>query len=241
MKPVIHIGTSGWNYPHWKGPFYNDDVPKTRWLEFYAQHFQTVEVNATFYRLPKPVTIDKWRQETPEGFLWSVKASRYITHIKKLRDLHDSLRRFYDITDRFEEKLGPVLFQLPPSLKYNENVFTEFCDQLKPERRYALEVRYPDWIEERALSKLRDFHIAFCISDTAGRFPYAEAITADFIYIRLHGARMLYGSDYSEEELQQWAGKVERWKKETYIYFDNDYAGYAPKNAARLKEILHAK
>ncbi|MFB3926922.1 MAG: DUF72 domain-containing protein [Syntrophales bacterium] len=238
MKPEIRIGTSGWNYGHWRGIFYDEDWPKTKWLEFYARRFSTVEVNATFYHLPKPKTVENWRLRTPERFLWSVKASRYITHIKKLRDAREPLERFFNSAVLFGEKLGPVLFQLPPSLKYNEEVFTEFCRLLPRERRHVLEVRNKSWLADDAFSRMEDFNIALCISDTAGRYPYAEAVTADFTYIRLHGSKVLYASDYTEKELQEWARKIRKWKRDAYIYFDNDYAGYAPKNAMRLKEIL---
>ncbi len=240
MKPSIRIGTSGWNYPHWKGLFYDEEIPKTKWLEFYTRHFSTVEANTTFYHLPKPATVENWRNRSPEGFLWTVKASRYITHMKKLRDPHDSLERFYDAIERFGEKLGPILFQLPPMLKYDEAVFDAFCRALHPGHRYALEVRHADWIRDEVLQDLRDHGIAFCIADTAGRFPYVEAVTADFVYIRLHGSQALYGSDYTEEELQAWAKKIRKWKRDTYVYFDNDARAFAPKNAARLKEILGA-
>lgn len=234
----IRIGTSGWSYPHWKGLFYNETRPKSDWLDFYTQRFSTVEVNATFYHMPKPQTVENWRDGTPEGFLWAVKASRYITHVKKLRSPRESLERFYDVVDRFEHKLGPILFQLPPMLKFDAAVFDEFCAALKPGRRHALEVRHPDWIGPDALQSLEARGIAFCIADTAGRFPYAEAVTADFVYIRLHGSQALYGSDYTEEELQAWAQKIRKWKRDTYVYFDNDAHAFAPKNALRLKEIL---
>lgn len=234
----IRIGTSGWNYPHWKGLFYDENTPKSNWLAAYAQHFSTVEVNATFYHLPRPQTVDNWRDGTPEGFLWAVKASRYITHVKKLRNPRESLERFNEAVERFEHKLGPILFQLPPMLKFDAAVFDEFCAALKPGRRYALEVRHPDWIRLEALQSLKDHGMAFCIADTAGRFPYAEAVTADFIYVRLHGSRALYSSEYSEEELQNWAKKIKKWKRDTYVYFDNDFNAFAPRNALKLKEIL---
>jgi uncharacterized protein YecE (DUF72 family) len=238
MKPAIHIGTSGWNYAHWKGLFYDGHQPRNKWLEFYAHRFSTVEVNATFYHLPRPETIEHWINNTPDGFIWSVKASRYITHVKKLRDPQSPLERFYGIAEKFGNKLGPILFQLPPSLRYNEAVLSEFCNYLRTGLRYVFEVRHPDWLKEEALVQLKEHGIAFCISDTAGRFPSAEAITADFIYIRLHGSQVLYGSEYTEGELVTWAEKIRNWKRETFVYFDNDAFAYAPKNAQRLKEIL---
>jgi len=240
-KIITHtyIGTSGWNYDHWRGVFYPDKYAKSRWLEFYAQNFKTVEVNATFYRLPKPKTFENWRLTTPEGFLWAVKANRYITHIKRLKGTAEALERFFGATAILKEQLGPFLFQLPPSLSFDEDTFEEFCRNLETYgNRCALEVRHGSWLNDRVLAKLEDHHIALCISDTAGRYPFSEALTADFVYIRLHGSRKLYASDYTEEELQVWAAKIRGWNRDTYLYFDNDVGGYAPKNAARLAEIL---
>ncbi|MBM4271959.1 MAG: DUF72 domain-containing protein [Deltaproteobacteria bacterium] len=239
MKSCVSIGTSGWNYGHWRSVFYPPECPKTKWLQFYAGEFTTVEVNATFYRLPPQATFENWKRNTPEGFLWAVKANRYITHVKRLQDPDESLGRFFRAARSLGEKLGPVLFQLPPALAYNRDVFSRFCETLdKYRHRCALEIRHKSWLEERVLATLETHGIAFCISDTAGRYPYSEAVTADFIYIRLHGSRKLYVSDYTEEELQAWAEKITRWGRDTYVYFDNDFAGHAPGNAASLKRIL---
>ena len=239
MNPQIYIGTSGWNYNHWKELFYPADCPKTKWLEFYAKHFRSVELNASFYRLPKPQTFENWRKRTPDNFLWSVKASRYITHIKRIKDVTEPLERFFSSVELLKEKLGPILFQLPPNLTFDETILHHFCQKLKANHLYALEVRHPSWAhEKKAIDMLKDNNIALCISDTAGRYPYIEEDTATFIYIRLHGSKKLYSSDYSEEELQTYAGKIRDWSKDTYLYFDNDYSGYAIKNAKRMKEVL---
>ncbi len=239
MTSKIHIGTSGWIYDHWREVFYPKDCPKAKWLDFYTRHYGTVELNASFYRLPKPQTFENWSERTPDNFLWAVKANRYITHIKRLKDPEEPLERFFGSADALKEKLGPILFQLPPSLSFDEEVFSRFCKQLKGDRLYVLEVRHPSWAQEkRAIDILRDNNIAFCVSDTAGRYPYIEEDTATFIYIRLHGSKKLYASEYSEEELQTYAGKIRDWSKDTYLYFDNDFGGYAIKNAKRLKEIL---
>ena len=239
MIRPIYIGTSGWNYGHWKDVFYPPTYAKSTWLQFYAQNFTTVEVNATFYRLPKPETFENWRQTTPEGFLWAVKANRYIAHIKRLRDSGEALEKFFSAARTLKEKFGPVLFQLPPGLAFDEDTLDEFCENLeKYNHSSALEVRHKSWLNDSVLTKLEEHGVAFCISDTAGLYPYEEAVTADFIYIRLHGSRKLYASDYREDELQAWAKKIRQWKRDTYIYFDNDFGGYAPKNATRLKEIL---
>ncbi|MDY7032037.1 MAG: DUF72 domain-containing protein [Thermodesulfobacteriota bacterium] len=238
MRNSVRIGTSGWNYSHWKGPFYSDDYPKSKWLEYYAQHFNTVEVNATFYQLPKPVTFENWRNRTPESFLWSVKANRYITHIKRLRDAEESLKRLYDSAKLLEFKLGPILFQLPPDFHYDETIVKGFLHLLDPSLRHIFEVRNDSWINNVFFQQLKDHNVAFCIADTAGRYPYSEDVTANFVYIRLHGSQKLYASKYSEEELQNWACKIKGWSRDTYVYFDNDFAGYAIANALRLKEIL---
>jgi uncharacterized protein YecE (DUF72 family) len=238
MNPQAYIGTSGWNYNHWRELFYPKDCAKSKWLEFYAKHYETVELNASFYGLPKPQTFENWRDRTPDNFLWAVKANRYITHIKRIKDIREPLQRFFSSVELLKEKLGPILFQLPPTLSFDEAVFSGFCQHLKGNHLYTLEVRHPSWAQERAIDILRDNNIALCVSDTAGRYPYIEEDTATFIYIRLHGSKKLYASEYSEEELQTYARKIRDWAKDVYLYFDNDYGGYAIKNAKRMKEIL---
>jgi uncharacterized protein YecE (DUF72 family) len=238
MSVRWRIGTSGWNYKHWKEIFYPSKIPVSKWLDFYADRFDTVEVNATFYRLPKPQTFDNWYQKTPENFLWAVKASKFITHTRRLKDSTEPLARLYNSVERLREKLGPLLFQLPPSLSFDRDIFLPFCDNLDRSYQHTLEVRHPSWIEADVFEILREYNIAFCISDTAGRYPYCEVISADFVYIRLHGSKKLYASEYSEEELREWAGKIRDWNMETYLYFDNDFQGFAIKNAKRLKETL---
>ena len=232
------IGTSGWNYKHWREIFYPRQVPVSRWLGFYTEHFDTVEVNATFYRLPRPEAFEKWYRETPRNFLWAVKGSKFITHTRRLKDSNEPLERLYSTIERLKEKLGPILFQLPPSLSFDRELFISFCRNLNPSYRHVLEVRHPSWVDTNVFEILNEYHIAFCISDTAGRYPSFEAITADFIYIRLHGSQKLYASEYSEEELQEWGRKIRGWNIDTYLYFDNDFQGLAVRNAKRLKEIL---
>ena len=238
MEPTWRIGTSGWNYPHWKGVFYPDRHPKTRWLEYYARHFSTVELNATFYRLPKPLTFENWQRRTPQGFLWCVKASRYITHVKRLKDVREPVRRLFDSVLGLGPKLGPVLFQMPPSLVYDEERVREFVDLLPSSFRHVIAVRHPSWINDALFRRLEEYKIAFCISDTAGRYPYEEVVTTDFVYIRLHGSRKLYASEYTEEELQRWADKIRAWDLDVLDYFYNDLGRHAVLNARRLKELL---
>ncbi|MBN2122754.1 MAG: DUF72 domain-containing protein [Deltaproteobacteria bacterium] len=236
--PSFRIGTSGWNYPHWKGVFYPEGLPKSRWLEHYVLHFDTVELNATFYRLPKPATFQNWRDRTPEGFVWSLKASRYLTHVRRLGDFEEPLRRFQDSASLLGNKLGPILFQLPPSLQYEEGQVREFLLGLDPSLRCTIEVRHPSWIQDTFFRDLRGRNVAFCISDTAGRYVYHEALTADFVYVRLHGSRQLYKSAYSRQELETWAEKLVKWDRDAYVYFDNDFEGRAVSDAARLREML---
>ncbi len=234
----IRIGTSGWTYGHWQGVFYPDEWPKSRWLEYYCKHFDTVELNASFYRLPHRTTFENWKARTPEHFLWSVKGSKFITHTKKLEDPAEPLGRLYGVTAGLDEKRGVILFQLPPSLVFNAEVFRAFCESLDPQVRHALEIRHPSWITSQAFDMLSEFNIALCTADTARRYPYAEALTADFAYVRLHGSRKLYASEYSEEELRAWAEKLVTWNREAFVYFDNDAEGHGVNNAKRLKEIL---
>jgi uncharacterized protein YecE (DUF72 family) len=240
VKSIVRIGTSGWVYPHWKGLFYPEEWPKDKWLEFYARNFSTVELNATFYRLPKETTVENWFRRTPDGFLWALKTSRYITHIKRLAEADEALKRFYALAERLDTKLGPLLFQLPPSLKYDSHLVETFLQHLRPSFRHAIEVRHPSWLNSKFLGQLRDRNTAFCISDTVGRYLYQEEITADFAYIRLHGSRRLYASEYTGGELEIWAKKVVAWGCETFVYFDNDFEGYAVKNARQLMHLLEA-
>lgn len=237
----VYIGTSGWTYDHWKGSFYPEDFPKRKWLEYYTEHFNTVELNATFYRSMQPNTFEGWYKKTPKGFVWSVKASRFITHIKRLKDASASIDVFLASTLPLKEKLGPILLQLPPGLGFEKNVFESFCKSLPSNYKYTIEARNKSWHTEEALSSLKRHHIAWCISDTAGRYPYREAVTANFVYIRLHGSRSLYASEYTEAELAKWAKKIRTWCKETFVYFDNDYMAYAPKNAVQLIQLLKCK
>ncbi|RLB74096.1 MAG: DUF72 domain-containing protein [Deltaproteobacteria bacterium] len=234
----LKIGTSGWNYKHWKEIFYPAHISQKKWLEFYATRFDTVELNATFYRLPKVQTFQSWRKRTPEGFLWAVKANKFITHTRRLKDCQEPLKRFYSSAKGLEDKLGPILLQLPPSLKFDEALFTDFCSLLDSACDHALEIRHASWINERAFQIMSDHRIAFCISDTAGRYPFHEEITTGFTYIRLHGSKKLYASKYTTEELETWAKKLLDWKVDAYVYFDNDFDGHAVQNAEELKKIL---
>ena len=233
-----HIGTSGWQYPHWKGIFYPQDLPTTHWLKFYSGRFRTLEINVTFYRDVKPATFGKWYDTVPDNFLFSVKMSRFITHIKRLKVERSSLDRFYSGPSALKEKLGVILIQLPPGLKFDAVLVRDFLDMLDDRFRYTIEARNKTFIDDNFFALLSEKQIAWCISDTAGRYPYREAITAPFVYIRLHGSQDLYASEYTVDELNAWASKVRQWDREAFVYFDNDFQGHAAKNAAMLRQLL---
>ncbi len=235
----VRVGTSGWNYPHWRGVFYPPGLPTTRWLGFYAEYFDTVEVNATFYGTPKETTFKKWYEQTPPGFLFALKASRFITHVKRLRQVEEPLKRFYQVISPLREKIGPLLFQLPPSLKYDRQLVADFLALLDKKYLTAIEIRHQSFHNDEFLALLAEHNVALCLSDTAGRYPsLLEEVTASFVYIRLHGSRTLYRSCYTEEELRGWAEKIKSFRRPTYVYFDNDSLGWAVPNALRLKELL---
>lgn len=235
----IRIGTSGWNYPHWKNIFYPENLSRGKWLEFYIKHFETVELNATFYRLPAEKTFQNWYKRTPKGFIWSLKASKFITHTRRLKDVQEPLNKFYSAVSKLKEKCGPILFQLPPSLVFEKNLLEDFCEVLDSSYKYTLEVRNKSWINDDTFEILKKYNVAFCISDTAGKYPYHEEITADFVYIRLHGPTKLYASEYTEQAISHWAEKLTNWGKDAFVYFDNDFEGYAIKNAKMLKRKLN--
>lgn len=188
----IWIGCSGWNYPEWAGVFYPPDIPRRDWLKHYASRFDSVELNFSFYRLPSEKTLLKWNVQGG-GLLWAVKASRYITHIKRLRDCAEAVRTFAGRLSLFNN-LGPVLLQLPPGLKFDRAVFRDFASLLPGDLRCTVEPRHESWFTKEFFGELEKRNIALCVSDTAGRYPYCEAVTADFVYVRLHGHTMLYQS-----------------------------------------------
>lgn len=232
----VWIGCSGWNYPDWAGSFYPPGTPRKDWLKYYASVFNSVELNYSFYHLPPEKTLLKWNQESG-GLLWAVKASKYITHIKRLKDCAEALNTF---TGRLGllKNLGPVLLQLPPNLKFDRAAFRDFASILPKGPRYTVEPRHESWFKKEFLGELEKRSIALCVSDTAGKYPYCEAVTADFVYMRLHGRTQLYRSLYSAGELAAWARRLKAWKREAFVYFDNTMDGNAPKNAAQLKGLL---
>jgi uncharacterized protein YecE (DUF72 family) len=240
MSASIFIGTSGWHYDHWKGPFYPQDIQSDDMLAFYVQHFQTVEINNTFYQLPNKETFDDWRESTPNEFRFAVKASRYITHMKKLKDPHQPVADFMERAKHLEEKLGPILFQLPPNWHVNVERLEQFLQVLPEGLRYTFEFRDPSWFEARVYKLLEARGVAFCMYHLNQR-DSPRPVTADFIYVRLHGPDGSYQGSYDVQTLSGWAGAFSTWAqqgKDVYCYFNNDQGGYAVKNARQLKEML---
>lgn len=239
----IRIGTSGWHYIHWKGPFYPADLPASKMLAFYVRHFDAVEINNSFYRLPSPDALAAWREATPPGFCFAAKASRFLTHNKKLKEPENALHNFLPRVEVLKEKLAPILFQLPPSWKCNTERLGEFLAVLPKRHRYAFEFREQSWICDANLELLRRHNAAFCIYELAGYHSPME-VTADWVYVRLHGPGGKYQGSYSDEKLRDWAQQIAQWNRDLraiHIYFDNDQAGYAARNALRLKELVRAE
>ena len=242
MAAKLYIGTSGWHYKHWLGGvFYPAGTPPAQMFEFYARHFDTVEINNSFYHLPSAQTFDNWRESSPPKFLFAVKASRFITHMKKLKDPDSSTQKFFHVADRLQEKLGPVLFQLPPRWKLNLERLKEFLQSLPPEHRYVVEFRDETWLVRPVFELLRKHNAAFCIHDFAD-MKVPNEITANFSYIRFHGPTSAkYFGSYSTEQLRVWARRISEWRRELsaiYVYFNNDPGGEAVKNALELKRLV---
>ncbi len=237
---LIHIGTSGWHYGHWKGPFYPDALSAKEFLVFYSRKFQTVEINNSFYKLPEESTLEAWKETVPPGFIFAAKASRYITHMKKLKEPRQSLATFLDRIAVLGDKLGPILFQLPPRWSCNPERLRHFLAALPGRFRFAFEFRDPSWINDQTCQALAEHGAAFCIFEIAGYLSPKE-VTADFVYIRLHGPGGAYEGSYDTPTLAGWAGAIRSWAaqgKEVFCYFDNDQAGFAAQNALELQEML---
>lgn len=239
MKKV-RIGCSGFNYPHWGGAFYPEGLSQKKWLKYYCTIFSTVELNVTFYRLPRPSTFDKWHSETPDGFVFSLKGSRFITHVKRLLEPAESLELFFKGALRLKEKLEVVLWQLPPAFKADVGRLKRFIGLL---RKYPVkntfEFRNETWITEAVEELCRADNISLCMADWPECIDTLP-VTSDFVYIRRHGAGS-YDSNYSTAYLKRDARRIKKYRKagkDVYIYFNNDAFGYAPANARELMAIL---
>jgi uncharacterized protein YecE (DUF72 family) len=241
MSCEIRIGTSGYHYKHWRGPFYPKKISADKMLEVYSQSFDTVELNNSFYRLPTEAAFDNWRQSVPANFVFAVKASRFLTHQKKLKDPESALDKLLPRASRLSNKLGPILFQLPPRWRVNPGRLEALLEALPRDLRCAVEFRDQSWIQPEINKLLARFNAAFCIYELAGyRSPLT--ITADFAYVRLHGPGVeKYQASYSAGRLRCWKQEIEAWAKDLaaiYIYCDNDQAGYAARNALKLRDMI---
>ncbi|GAA4338902.1 DUF72 domain-containing protein [Flaviaesturariibacter amylovorans] len=241
----VRIGTSGWSYKHWRELFYPKGVKTADWLSFYAAHFDTAEINRSFYSLPKPEVIAQWAATVPPGFVFCPKLSRYITHMKKLRDTAEPLQRFFDTFAPLPpEQTGPVLAQLPPMLPFREATAAEFYERLRRDwapYRFVIEVRHESWLADTSLALMETYGIGFVISQSGGHFPYAEAVTSNDVYLRFHGPEALYASRYTDAQLHYYAERCREWAaagRRVWAYFNNDIHGYAFGDAQRLRKQI---
>lgn len=270
LGPRARVGISGWNYPPWRGVFYPPGLRHADELKFASERFASIEINGSFYSLQRPASYQRWYSDTPAEFVFSVKGGRFITHMKRLKGVENALANFFASgLLLLREKLGPILWQLPPALTFDAGRLRDFF-QLLPRTtleagqlaaahepwlkgrtsvdaphsaplRHTLEVRHESFLCDASLRLFEQYSVAACIADTAGLFPEFEEITADFMYVRLHGSKQLYTSGYSGKELRTWAGRIERWLgtgRDVYVYFDNDVKVRAPFDAENLQRVL---
>ncbi len=250
MKPGLsnpgrlHIGTSGWSYAHWAGPFYPQETKPDKYLEFYQTRFDCTELNSCFYHLPREETVAGWMRRTPESFRFCLKLSRFITHQRRLKQIDEAMAKFFGLFDSMIPRLGPVLVQLPPGLSYDLPLLADFLQLTKesyPSYRFAIEARHPSWFRSEFSDLLSHYRTTFVIADSGYRFPEREIVTSHEVYLRFHGREQLYASDYPEPVLRDFADKIRDWMeegKEVWVFFNNDFQGYAVKNALQLKNML---
>ena len=239
MAEQIRIGTSGWLYKHWQGIFYPEDISQKHWFAYYARSFDTVEINSTFYHLHNASVFEHWRQQAPDGFLYSIKASRIITHNQRLEGCQDTLETFLSRASLLGETLGPVLFQLPPSFSLDLSRFESFLALLPQGFSYAMEFRNPTWLTEEVFALLERFGVALCIHDMSP-LQVPLRITAKFVYLRFHGD-VDHTGDYPLETLALWAERMKAWQRNglaVFAYFNNDASGMAVRNALTVKQLL---
>jgi uncharacterized protein YecE (DUF72 family) len=240
---AVRVGCSGWSYSDWRGRVYPESVPQRRWLEHYATLFDTVEVNATFYRLPRRETVEAWVERTPADFVFAVKASRYLTHVRRLSDLGRGLERFYARIEPLVDspKLGPVLWQLPETFHRDDERLAGALGRL-PRGRHCFEFRHPSWFAPDVYALLREHEAALVVGDHPERPFQAHELTAGWTYVRFHHGRRGRRGNYSERELDAWARRLGAWRTraDVYAYFNNDWEGFAVRNATALRERLDA-
>ena len=237
-KCDIRIGTSGWHYNDWSGRYYPAGLPKSKWFEYYAKDFDTVEINNTFYQLPKEQTFKNWHEQAPTNFLFTVKANRFITHIKRLKEPEEPLERFLERARLLKKKLGPVLYQLPPSMHKDLGRLKSFLKALPRKKQSVFEFRHKSWFSDDTYELLNKFSVGFCVHDMVG-VPTPQIITGDIIYVRFHGPTGKYEGNYTKVMLKNWADWIKEHTQKVrsvYAYFNNDIHAYAVYNAKTLKE-----
>ena len=237
---ALRVGCSGWEYKHWRGDFYPVEVPKTRWFEHYAAQFDTVEINNSFYRLPEQETFARWGMRAPMRFLFAVKASRFLTHMKKLKDPEEPVERLFTRMRALGRHLGPVLYQLPPNFKRDYARLEHFLQILPKDVPQVVEFRDPTWYTDEVSALLDRFRVARCLHDMKGSATGQERV-GPFVYVRFHGASGTYTGDYPLDRLERWSQYLDEQRKagvDVYAYFNNDVGGYAPRNAVTLRRLL---
>lgn len=239
IKSQIRIGTSGWYYEHWYERFYPKNISKNKWFKYYTENFDTVEINNSYYRFPTSQAVEKWKDCCPDNFIYSIKMNRLITHLKKLKGVERQTNDFLKTIEVLDEKLGPILFQLPPSFKKDLPLLKDFLPLIKKYKRCVFEFRSDTWFNDDCYWLLDDNNISFCIYDMGG-FQTPRIITGDMIYIRFHGTSGGYAGSYTDKILAEWARWIKRNNKgrECYAYFNNDYNACAVKNAKTLRRML---
>jgi len=238
MTQQIRIGTSGWNYDHWKGRFYPERLPQRQWFDFYAEVFDTVEVNNTFYHQPSNATVDAWRTQAPRGFLYAVKANRYITHMKRLKYPDEPVDRFLSGARRLKEHLGPILYQLPPNWNRNPERLASFLSVLPRDLHHVVEFRNRDWLCDETYAVLEENGVGLCVHDMLRRHP--RRVTGSVAYLRFHGSGQKYGGRYRKRRLQSWADWIREMSGDcnVFAYFNNDDNANAVADAKRLRELV---
>lgn len=237
------IGTSGFEYDHWRDPFYGADLPKSRWLEAYAAEFDTVELNATFYRLPPAEAFERWAQRVPPRFRFAVKASRYLTHIRRLREPAEPVERLVTRAKRLGERFGPILYQLPPRWKPNVERLEAFLAAVPPRHPQAVEFRDRRWYRPEVMARLDEAGVALCLHDMPGSQTIATPV-GPFVYLRFHGGSGRYEGRYTPQRLTAWTARVAGWTDAgltVWAYFNNDLGGHALRDAARLRDLLRRR
>jgi uncharacterized protein YecE (DUF72 family) len=242
-KTAVRVGCSGWQYRHWRGDFYPASLPTSRWFAHYALTFDTVEINNSFYRLPPAETFARWRDQAPRHFLYAVKASRFLTHMKKLKDPEDPLLRFFENARHLGPRLGPILYQLPPRWPVNLERFEIFLRALPQGYRHTVEFREPSWYDERVYDLLRRYNVALCLHDMQGSAT-GRKVVGPFVYVRFHFGTQKYSGGYDEARLDEWGTWLaERAAEglEVFAYFNNDTGGHAPRDAVRLRQRIQLR